>query len=238
MVASRFGDDIDYASRGPAVLRLISAGEHLELLHRFHGNAAAHAAGVLVIEIGAIHLQRICPGALPQDIEAGSHGYRVNPEGVALQARIQQREIQKTALVDGQPVDLGVVHMSVDRDCVRIHRAVLRRDRDFIPPGTRSQDETHGRFVSQQHRDNGSLGVETLRGHANRIRARRQRRKQGGFGGRLRGANPVLFRQLHSHQGFRHRRPGRVHHGDAQTSIDGRHLAEADGRKRNNKQDR
>lgn len=213
-------DHVHQPAAGAAVFGLVAVGQHLELLHCLHRHAAAHAAGGLVVEIGAIHLQRVRTGPLAQHVEAGRVRYGVHAQRVALEPAVKQRKAEKVPLIDRQPGDLAGAGMRVHRNRQRIHLPGFGRHRDLLAPLLRPQHNAQRSFVAEQHLDGGLLRLEIRRLHADLVSARRQRRKVNGLGSGNGAPAPAALWQTGRHLRARHRRAGRVQDRDAQAAVD------------------
>ena len=150
-IVARFRDHVHHAARRTAVLSLVATRQNLEFLHRLHGNAAADTTGRLIIQIGSIQLQRVGSGTLAHHIEAGGPRHGMHPQRVSLHRGIEQGEVKEVALIDRQSLDLGGIHVGVNRDRVGIHSfAGGCGHGDLFARGRRPQRELQDRLVSQQ----------------------------------------------------------------------------------------
>ena len=109
LICAGFGDDIDDASGGAAVLGVEAVGDDLELLHGVLADGGAGAAGDVVAGVGAVDVDGVGAGAGSAEIEAGGRDGSDGGRGVAGDLRVGEGEVDVVAAVGGEVGDAELV---------------------------------------------------------------------------------------------------------------------------------
>ena len=175
IIRSGAGDDIHHAARRSAILRRVTVGDDLELLHRFLRNGGANAVGGIVGGVGAVHVHQVRTGALAAHVQPGSRRRSNAGSVVAQHLRIGEGEVDVVAAVDRKIVDAALVDGVGRRRALRFDQLGGRTDiDDFLGSRHRQADGNfRHRANGNRHVGHGGLG-ETRSGHGHRVGTRRQ----------------------------------------------------------------
>src|SRR5581483_1352988 len=102
VIRSGTRDDVHHAAGRSAVLRRITVGDDLKLLHTFLRNRRPDAVGGVVDRIFTVDVDQVGAGALPAHVQARS-GRSADAGGVITrQPRIRQCKVNVVAAVNWQ----------------------------------------------------------------------------------------------------------------------------------------
>src|SRR5713226_9374873 len=109
IVGAALGDDVDDATGGAPVFRVVVAQNELKFLHRFLGNSGADAVDGIVDGVGAIDADHVGAGARAVDVEAAIGSGADGGGDVASGLLVDEREIDVAASVNGEVLDAALL---------------------------------------------------------------------------------------------------------------------------------
>ncbi len=130
VVGSALGDDVDDATGGAAVLRIVITEDELKFLYGFLGNGGADAVDGVVDGVGAVNADHVGTGARAAHIEAAIGSRADGGRDVASGLRVDEREIDVAAAVNGEVLDAALPDGLRDFSLRHLNGGGFGRDHD------------------------------------------------------------------------------------------------------------
>src|SRR5262249_40448965 len=130
--AAGFGDNVDDAAGGAAVLRVVVAEDELKFLHAFLRDRGANAVDGVVDGVGAINTDHVAACTRAADAEAGVGSGTDGGRDVAGGLRVSESEVYIVAAVDGEIVDATLLDGLRDFSLGRLDGGSFGRHRDSL----------------------------------------------------------------------------------------------------------
>src|SRR6185437_378489 len=141
-----------------AILRGVVRGIYLEFLHRFFGGGVLQAGAAALVGKVRVGVVRAIYGVVVQQLGLPAKAQEAKAGGIGDDAGSQQREAGPTAAIDGQVVDLPLIHDRRDIGRRGIHQRIFSRDGDSLSRAT--DGKVRGKAGKIADRDNGVLRLE------------------------------------------------------------------------------
>ena len=151
-VAAALRNDVNHATSGAPVFRVVIAEDQLKFLNGFLRDSGTNAVDRVVHGVGAVHRHAIRTSAGATHIQAAIRGGTDRRRDVSSRFRVDEREVDVVAAIDGQTVNAASFDRVGDFTLRRFNVGDLARDRYRLPHAAQFQPKIERSVFSHAYR--------------------------------------------------------------------------------------